>query len=163
MLEYTLFFSGYDLKHKKRLNVPLDFMPVQIITGHVIYNSHYKYWPAERGHTQILVKDWLFRLGSHESEYSNMASKTVMIFLGWLVKSWIFFAIYSQLEHSFHTWPSDASRIESDLMSRWMTPCECRYAIAFRHCLQTVAICSSSSLQRKKCESFFILNAHRPT
>ena len=45
-------------------------------------------------HTQILVKDWLFRLGSHESEYSNMASKTVMIFLRWLVKRWIFFLQY---------------------------------------------------------------------
>ena len=89
--------------------------------------------------------------------------KPLWIFwVGWWTVG-IFFAIYSQLEHSFHTWPSDASRIESDLMSRWMTPCECRYAIAFRHCLQTVAICSSSSLQKKKCESCFILNAHRPT
>ena len=25
----------------------LDFRPVQIITGHVIYNSPYKYWPDE--------------------------------------------------------------------------------------------------------------------
>ena len=27
----------------------LDFRPVQIITGHAIYNSPYKYWPAENG------------------------------------------------------------------------------------------------------------------
>ena len=25
----------------------LDFRPVQIIAGHVIYNSPYKYWPNE--------------------------------------------------------------------------------------------------------------------
>ena len=64
--------------------------------------------------------------------------------------------LVGQSVHSFHTWPSDASRIESDLMSRWMTPCECRYAIAFRHCLQTVAICSSSSLQKEKFKLFFV-------
>ena len=28
----------------------LDSRPVQIITGHVTYNSTYKYWPAENGH-----------------------------------------------------------------------------------------------------------------
>ena len=28
----------------------LDFRPVQIITDHVIYNSPYKYGPAENGH-----------------------------------------------------------------------------------------------------------------
>ena len=44
------------------------------------------------------------------------------------------------------TFPSALRRIESDLMSLWMTPCEWRYASAFRHCLQTVAICSSSIL-----------------
>ena len=27
----------------------LDFRPDQIITGHVIYNSTYKYWPDENG------------------------------------------------------------------------------------------------------------------
>ena len=29
----------------------LDFRPVQIVTGHVIYNSPYKYWPAEHSHS----------------------------------------------------------------------------------------------------------------
>ena len=28
-------------------------MPVQIITDHVIYNSLYKYWPAERGQEPV--------------------------------------------------------------------------------------------------------------
>ena len=29
------------------MHAELDFRPVQIITGHVIYNSPYKYWPDE--------------------------------------------------------------------------------------------------------------------
>ena len=33
----------------------LDFRPVQIITDHVIYNSPYKYWPAENGQGQRFV------------------------------------------------------------------------------------------------------------
>ena len=53
MLEYNLLlFSGSDLKHKKRqimMHSELDVRPVQIITGHVIYNSPYKYWLADNG------------------------------------------------------------------------------------------------------------------
>ena len=114
-------------------------------------------------HTQILVQDWVLKT-RFKWKWVQYGIQNRYEFFGLVGEQLeFFFAIYSQLEHSFHTWPSDASRIESDLMSRWMTPCECRYAIAFRHCLQTVAICSSSSLQKKKCESFFILNAHRPT
>ena len=35
----------------------LDFRPVQIITGHVIYNSPYKYWPDENGHSGVQRKN----------------------------------------------------------------------------------------------------------
>ena len=31
------------------MHLKLDFRPVKIITDHVIFNSPYKYWPAERG------------------------------------------------------------------------------------------------------------------
>ena len=47
------------------------------------------------------------------------------------------------------TFPSALRRIESDFMSLWMTPCEWRYASAFKHCLHTVAICSSSILRNQ--------------
>ena len=42
---YTSSLSEYYLKHKKRqlMHSLLDFRPVKIITGHVIYNSPYKY------------------------------------------------------------------------------------------------------------------------
>ena len=45
--------------------------------------------------------------------------------------------------------PSAPRSIESDLISRWITPSECKYANAFKHCLQTVAIWSSSILKKK--------------
>ena len=37
--------------HKKRqiLHSELDFRPVQIITGHVIYKTPNKYWPDKNG------------------------------------------------------------------------------------------------------------------
>lgn len=44
------------------------------------------------------------------------------------------------------TLPSVVKSMESLLMSLCITPCECKYANAFKHCLQTVAICSSSIL-----------------
>ena len=57
MLEYkySSTFSEYDLKHKKDkiLHSELDFRPVQILTGHVIYNSPYKYWPNENGQNHV--------------------------------------------------------------------------------------------------------------
>ena len=46
MLEYTLLrFQDMILSTSKDkiLHSELDFMPVQIITGHVIYNSPYDY------------------------------------------------------------------------------------------------------------------------
>src|SRR6218665_1186193 len=45
------------------------------------------------------------------------------------------------------TFPSAARRMESDLMSRWITPLECRKASALRQDLQMVAICSSFNLK----------------
>lgn len=44
------------------------------------------------------------------------------------------------------TRPSSESRMESLLMSLWMTPCEWRYASACSTASHTVAICSSLSL-----------------
>ena len=35
------------------MHLELDFRPVQIISGHVIYNSPYKYWPDKNGHVQL--------------------------------------------------------------------------------------------------------------
>ena len=48
------------------------------------------------------------------------------------------------------TFPSCESNIESDFISLWMTPFECKKASAFRQDLQTVAICCSSILQKKE-------------
>lgn len=45
------------------------------------------------------------------------------------------------------TLPSMVRSMESLLMSRWMTPCEWRYARACRTASHTVAICSSLSLE----------------
>ena len=36
----------------------LDFRPVQIITGHVIYNSLYKYWPDETAYVLGKNQNW---------------------------------------------------------------------------------------------------------
>ena len=56
MVEYTLlaFQNMIGCTRKdKIMHSKLDFRPVQIITDHVIYNSPYKYGPAENGHAGI--------------------------------------------------------------------------------------------------------------
>ena len=66
-MEYTLLAFQDMIKSTRKdkiVHSELDFRPVRIITDHMIYNSPYKYWPAERGpndlkrHWWILVKLW---------------------------------------------------------------------------------------------------------
>ena len=46
---------GTKINHQPNiLHSELDFRPVQIITGHVIYNSPYKYWPDENGPSHLI-------------------------------------------------------------------------------------------------------------
>ena len=47
MLEYTLLHFQISTKKDKIMHSELNFRPVQIITGHLIYNSPYKYWLDE--------------------------------------------------------------------------------------------------------------------
>ena len=50
MLEYTLLAFQDMIKSTRKdkiVHSELDFRPVQIITGHVIYNNPYQYWPDE--------------------------------------------------------------------------------------------------------------------
>ena len=52
MVEYTLLAFQNMIRCTRKdkiMHSKLDFRPVQIITDHVIYNSPYKYGPAENG------------------------------------------------------------------------------------------------------------------
>ena len=59
MLEYTLLPFQDSTRKDIIMHSELDFRPVQIIIGHVIYNSPYKYWPDEKDLSHLLIcKFW---------------------------------------------------------------------------------------------------------
>ena len=74
----------------------LEFRPVQIITGHVIYNSPYKYWPDENDPKQIIKyqyncyfngKDIFFRIensGFVKSCDDHDVLRLIFSGIGWL-------------------------------------------------------------------------------
>ena len=67
-------------------------------------------------------------------------------FLWWL---WLTLVKISSAPYVGHTRPSWVRRMESLLMSLWITPCVWRTDSAFRTDRHTVAICSSFILQRE--------------
>ena len=81
--------------HKKRQKImhsKLNFRPVQIITDHVIYNSPYKYGPAENGHKHRQNVD-IFGLPKYPPLLVNVVCerslRMFILFDSWKHQQWV--------------------------------------------------------------------------